>query len=108
MTGTVTLTIKNVPEPLAAALRKRAEQGRRSMQRELLLLLEQAVAGAPVAREPDAPAYVPRPAAPVAPGTVRRLSIDELWQRAQALNPAVHPHESADLIRRARDDHPRR
>ena len=52
---TVTLSIKNVPDGVAERLRQRAEHNRRSLQKELLALVEQAVApGGPVfAREPE-------------------------------------------------------
>lgn len=39
----VTLTIKRVPERLAARLRERAAQNHRSLQKELMFLSEQAV-----------------------------------------------------------------
>jgi plasmid stability protein len=42
---TVTLSIKNVPDALAARLRRRAAAGHRSLQGELLAILEEAVAG---------------------------------------------------------------
>lgn len=42
---TVTLSIKNVPDALAARLRRRAAARHRSLQGELLAILEEAVAG---------------------------------------------------------------
>jgi plasmid stability protein len=56
----VNLSIKNVPDALAAKLRKRAERNHRSLQGELMVLLETAVA------EPNAP----RASAPAAPYTI--------------------------------------
>ena len=41
---TVSLSIKNVPDDLAQLLRARAARNRRSLQRELMLILEQAAA----------------------------------------------------------------
>lgn len=40
----VNLSIKNVPDGLAERLRERAERNRRSLQRELLVILEEAAA----------------------------------------------------------------
>jgi plasmid stability protein len=42
----VNLSIKNVPDGLADRLRKRAERAHRSLQGELMVILEQAVYGA--------------------------------------------------------------
>ncbi|MFB6345402.1 MAG: Arc family DNA-binding protein, partial [bacterium] len=41
----VSLSIKNVPEELADYLRKRAEENNRSLQGELLTILEESVEG---------------------------------------------------------------
>lgn len=41
----VNFSIKNVPAPLANAVRARAERSRRSLQQELLVILEEAVSG---------------------------------------------------------------
>ncbi|HMO48816.1 MAG TPA: Arc family DNA-binding protein [Rubrivivax sp.] len=64
----VSLSIKDVPDELAAALRARAARHHRSLQRELLALVEAAVADpSRIAREPEASyrmAAVPRPPAP--------------------------------------------
>jgi plasmid stability protein len=43
----VTLSIKTVPDHLAAALRKRARLNHRSLQGELMSILESAVGGRP-------------------------------------------------------------
>jgi plasmid stability protein len=40
----VNLSIKNVPDGLAERLRERAERNRRSLQKELLVILEEAAA----------------------------------------------------------------
>jgi len=118
----VTLTIKNVPDDLADRLRERAADHRRSLQRELLLVLEQTAAlgtAEPIpagdrALEPARAVYKVRGVRPQgARAEPRRdseskstpagkLSLDELWQRARRLG-APNPAESADLIRRDRD-----
>jgi len=66
------LSIKDVPEALAEALRQRAARNHRSLQGELMALLEASVAqslaqAAPVLRvaEPAVAAYVPASANPV-------------------------------------------
>lgn len=56
----VSLSIKDVPEDLAAGLRERAARNHRSLQRELMALVEAAVAqAAQTAREPEAAYRVP-------------------------------------------------
>ena len=105
---TTTLTVKQVPDALAQALRERAAANRRSLQRELLLILEESVAIAVrQVSEPPAPAYVPasatkRTATRAQPRRNGKLSLDELWQRARSLG-APSPSEATDLIRRDRD-----
>jgi antitoxin FitA len=118
----VTLTIKNVPDDLADRLRERAADHRRSLQRELLLILEQTAAlGAAEPVPGDDRAVGPARAAykvrivPSSGGHAEsrrvsgskstpagKLSLDELWRRARRLG-APSPAESADLIRRDRD-----
>lgn len=106
-----TLTIKQVPDQLAARLRQRAADNRRSLQRELLLIVEQATEGSASVQtgEPAPPVYHARPAAGKAARQARagqlpsgRLSLEALWKRARELGAAM-PAESADLIRRDRD-----
>ena len=46
---TVNLSIKNVPEKLAERLRLRAARSHRSLQGELMKILEEAVSGEPIA-----------------------------------------------------------
>jgi plasmid stability protein len=85
----VNLSVKNVPDALADQLRARAEQNRRSLQRELLSILEAAVderhTAALSSRAPS--------------GT---LSIEEAAARARKLFPNG-TRSSADLIRAMRD-----
>jgi plasmid stability protein len=72
----LSLSIKNVPDDLAQRLRDRAERNHRSLQRELLVILQEAA--------------TPR----VSPG--------EAFERIRALGLKT-PGESTQLIRRMRD-----
>lgn len=71
----VNLSVKNVPEELAELLRQRAARNRRSLQRELLSILEAAVGRGIGTSAPSAP---PRAA----------LTIDELAEISQRLFPS--------------------
>ena len=74
----ISLSIKNVPPDVVERLRKRAERNRRSLQGELLDLVERAADEAPV------------------------LSAREVYERAKRLNlPRGEP--SVDIIRKMRD-----
>jgi plasmid stability protein len=85
----VNLSVKNVPDALADRLRVRAERNRRSLQRELLSILEAAV---------DERA----PTATLAPAPPRTLTIEEVAERARKRFP--HGTESsAAWIRAMRD-----
>lgn len=72
----VTLSVKNVPEKLAARLRERAERNHRSLQGELMAILEDAA-------QP-------------------RLTIDELAETVRKLG-LRGPSESTAMIRADRD-----
>lgn len=72
----VTLSVKNVPEKLAARLRERAARNHRSLQGELMAILEEAA----------------RP----------RLTIDDLAEKVKALGLKT-PADSVDIVRAARD-----
>lgn len=85
----VNLSVKNVPDALAGRLRARAERNRRSLQRELLSILEAAV-------DERAPA-VPLTAAPP-----RTLSIEEAVEPARKLFPQ-RTRSSVAWIRAMRD-----
>jgi plasmid stability protein len=74
----VSLSIKSVPEPVARALRQRAERNRRSLQGELLHILETAVS--------------PRP-----------FRAHELVARIQALGGVTTPPDGTAIIRADRD-----
>lgn len=72
----VTLSVKNVPEKLAKRLRQRAARNHRSLQGELMAILENA------GRPP--------------------LSIDELAEKVKALGLKT-PADSVEIIRATRD-----
>jgi plasmid stability protein len=103
----VTLTIKQVPDRLAEKLRLRAAATHRSLQGELMEILEDALLrGAPLAREPvpsytaKAPTQAP---AKEAPAHGPRMTLAELWERARRLGPPSKS-ESARIVRRLRDE----
>lgn len=101
----INLSIKNVPDAVADALRKRAEQNHRSLQGELMAIIERSVSD-PVTTAPAAGARAD--VAPTAPAQNRsgvaapKLSIDEVAARATKLFPKGTP-DSADFIRAMRD-----
>lgn len=74
----VNLSIKNVPDDLAERLRQRAAAGHRSLQGELLAILEAAVAGE------------------------RRITIQEARRWVQELGLRT-PDEAREMIRADRD-----
>lgn len=74
----ITLTVKNVPEDVAARLRKRAARHHRSLQGELLTIVNEAATATPL------------------------LSPREVLARARALRVAGGPN-SARIVRAARD-----
>ena len=73
----VTITIRNVPEPLVEGLRARAKDNHRSLQEELLVILEEALKR-------------------------RRLRPDEVHQIVLATGLKT-PAESVEIIRAERD-----
>lgn len=75
----VNISIKNAPDDLAAALKRRAKLNHRSMQREVVAILEEAVR------------------------TPRRLTPLELLAEVRKLGLQT-PSESADIVRRMRDE----
>ena len=86
----VNLSIKNVPDALADKLRLNAQRNHRSLQKELLSVLERA-------------AEVSAMAAPgVRSAPSGRLSIEEVVQRARARFPNGTP-SSVAFIREMRD-----
>jgi plasmid stability protein len=74
----LSLSVKKVPEALVQALRARAERHHRSLQGELLAILEASV----------------RQEAP--------LTLDELYARGKGRHLSARPH-SREIVRQARD-----
>jgi plasmid stability protein len=71
----VNLSVKNVPEAMAAKLRGRAERNHRSLQGELMAILEAAASEPPVGRTHSAgAAYDMGPAARAADSLLDRLT----------------------------------
>lgn len=107
----VNITIRNVPDQVATALRQRASGNRRSLQQETLALLEASVApGGLRVAEPDPSTYRAAPArrGKAAPAVSSgRLTLEQLWQRAQQLG-APSQSEAAAIIRTDRDARNRR
>ena len=93
----VNLSIKNVPDALAGKLRARAQRNHRSLQRELMSILE-------LAARQDEDSSAPGTAAPPQSrnAAAARLSIEELAERARRLFPKGTP-SSVELIREQRD-----
>jgi plasmid stability protein len=75
----VSLSIKNVPDEVVVRLRERAARNRRSLQGELLAVVEEAAA-------------TPAP-----------LTIDDLYERAKARGLTSKSGESARIVRQTRD-----
>jgi antitoxin FitA len=94
----VNLSIKEVPDTLADRLRARAERHHRSLQRELMAIIEQAVKD-----ESEFGVQAPRDT----PGAVliRRKSIEEVAaaHRARFPSPITAGPLAVDIVRRDRD-----
>ncbi len=75
----VNISIKNAPDDLVAALKARAQRNHRSLQGEVLSILEESVH---------------RP---------QRLSIDQLLAEVRKLDPRL-PSDSAAIVRTMRDE----
>ena len=104
----VTLTIKQVPDRLAERLRSRAAASHRSLQGELMAILEESVLqSAAQARQPETSTYIVkrnlRPASGKAPVHGRRLTLGELWERSRRLGPKSRS-ESTAIVRALRDE----
>lgn len=70
----VNLSIKNVPDALAARLRERAERNHRSLQGELIAILEGALSDTGVARANAGPGYDVGPVSAPAGSLMERLA----------------------------------
>ena len=88
----VSLSIKNVPDELDEQLRTRAARNRRSLQRELMLILERAATSGEVAATGE----------PGSEHAAERMSFVEIAARARVLFPKGTP-SSVALIREMRD-----
>ena len=116
----VSLSVKAVPEPLAAALRRRAKRNHRSLQGELLAILHDAVAAEQVrpartleARESvTVEEWTPLQSASIAPRSESALiiraaregrtrTVGDLFD-ALAARGGGTPSESAAIIRKSR------
>lgn len=106
----VNFSIKQVPEGVAKRLRQRAERNHRSLQRELLAIIEAAVATDAVVAEPGPASYSVKrvKSKPAKRGAKQILTLEELWQRARAIGPTPVDEPAAALIRRDRDERSRR
>ncbi|MBL8225321.1 MAG: hypothetical protein JNM50_08325 [Chromatiales bacterium] len=87
----VNLSVKNVPDDLAERLRKRAARNRRSLQQELLSILESATGASA------------RPLGGT-PGSARKppMTVEEVARLAKELFPGG-TESSVDFIRKMRD-----
>ena len=74
----ISLSIKNVPDELAARIKDRAARNHRSLQGELMAILESVAQEKPL------------------------LTLDDIWQQGKQLALST-PSESAELIREMRD-----
>jgi plasmid stability protein len=94
----VNLSIKEVPDTLAERLRARAERHHRSLQRELMAIIEQAVEDE---HEAGAKAQALMPGAAV----TRRKSIEDMAaaHRARFPDPITDGPLAVDIVRRDRD-----
>ena len=103
----VTLTIKQVPDRVADKLRLRAAASHRSLQGEMMAILEEAVLHVPQAREPESSPYTvtpkAKPSSKSVPAHGRRLTLAEAWERSRHLGPPSKS-ESAALVRKLRDE----
>lgn len=74
----INLSIKNVPDELAAQIKARAARNHRSLQGELMAILESVAQETPL------------------------LTLDEIWKQGKQLALAT-PADSAEIIREMRD-----
>lgn len=95
----VNLSIKSVPEAIAERLRARAERNHRSLQGELMAIIEQAAYAQGSAEVADTP---PRRLVFTSRGTrsIEQLAAERL---ARPLNAGRELPRSVDIVREARD-----
>ncbi len=102
----VTLTIKQVPDRVAGRLRERAEANHRSLQGELMAVLEAALAAPRIIEQPQAAYRSNRPkrTRPTdVPVHKRNLTLAELWDLGRATG-LKSPSGSTRIIRKMRDE----
>jgi plasmid stability protein len=109
-----TFTIRNVPDSLARKLKARAERNHRSLQGEVMAILEHAsvanTAERPVASyrasvsesaaKTEVAGTAPQPAGRTAG---KKLTIEEIWERGKRLGLSGR-NESARIVRKLRDE----
>jgi len=101
----VTLTIKQVPERIAERLRARAAASHRSLQGELMAVLEASLA-TPRLEQPQAAYRSSRPkrARPAEePLHKRKLTLAELWETGRKIGLQSRS-DSTRIIRKMRDE----
>jgi len=102
----VTLTIKQVADPIAKRLRARAAGNHRSLQGELMAILEAAVARETRAEQPQAGYGADRKLREVLQGgssAQPRMTIQELWELGKKEGFRTRS-DSTRIIRKARDE----
>lgn len=92
------LSIKDVPEALAEALRQRAAKNHRSLQGELMALLEAAVGAEYRVAEPTLPAYATTPASGKDDLLARLDAIAARRPSAGADSPAARSKRRAEIL----------
>lgn len=86
------LSIKDVPEPLLEALRRRAARNHRSLQGELMALIAQAAE--------EVPGQTAVPAQPARQKTIEQIATEH---RARWPKPFMSGPRAVDIIRAERD-----
>jgi hypothetical protein len=108
----VSLSIKNVPDELAEALRERAKRSHRSVQGELMAIVEEALRRPPFAAQVRETAPAWRQAdAPPSEGEIRArlkregrtFTVTDLYDYVQSLGIQT-PDEATAMIRQMRDE----
>ena len=104
----VTFSLKGVPDDVAALLRERAERHRRSLQGELLAIIEAAARGAPVdaAAQPTHGQVVgyDNRGHPIVRNGPLRIEVVAAELRARTPKPREGLPLAVDIIREARDN----
>lgn len=108
----VNFSIKQVPDELAQRLRHRAARNHRSLQRELLSILEATISNEPgfstpvISKPGPAPYLAAKGKRAKSPSgkVAGRLTLDQLWERARRLGGPIPGESAASLIRRDRDE----